>query len=239
MNLAKNNAVQPSIALVDEIIQGSGGKVGEWIKRPMVLRLKREIYAYKEMQEKLALELERAREENQKLRNLSYTDELTKIPNRRAFKEFAAREWRLALREKKPLSLIMVDIDFFKKFNDSLGHQQGDSCLIKVAQTMSGLIHRPEDIVARIGGEEFAVVLGNTGQEKAPMLAEKLRAMVEKMRCQHIFSEVSDVVTISVGVSSIFPSRLNSLEQLIENADKALYLAKDNGRNRVESLSVD
>lgn len=192
-----------------------------------LLRLKQEM----DQRMEVTRQLEAA---NAKLKLLSSLDGLTNIANRRRFDEFLEREWRRALRDENHISLIMVDIDYFKKYNDGYGHQAGDDCLKKVAGALAKDVKRPGDLVARYGGEEFAVVLSNTEAATAKNIAEKLRSNIESMGVPHDHSEAGKVVTLSIGVASVVPSRDSSPGELIEAADKALYKAKHNGRNRVE-----
>ena len=170
---------------------------------------------------------------NRKLQLLSSLDGLTGISNRRSFDEFIDREWRRGLREDRPTSLVMVDIDFFKKYNDGYGHQAGDDCLKRVAKILADEVSRPGDLVARYGGEEFVIVLGNTDKSVAADIAEGSRSKVEKAKIPHAYSDISDVVTLSIGVSTLVPDVKLSPGMLIEAADKALYKAKHEGRNMV------
>jgi diguanylate cyclase (GGDEF)-like protein len=167
------------------------------------------------------------------LENLSLIDGLTGIANRRHFDEVFDREWRRALRFTNPLSMIMIDIDFFKDYNDCYGHLEGDECLRTIARIIKESVNRGGDTVARYGGEEFSVLLPMTGAEKAFYLAEKVRENIEKMRIPNFRSEINGYVTVSVGVATDIPQRNTSPSTLIDNADKALYLAKNGGRNRV------
>ena len=167
------------------------------------------------------------------LRTLSNQDGLTGLPNRRHFDEVFDREWRRCLRSGKEISLIMIDIDGFKLFNDHYGHQGGDDCLRVVAQAIQKGMMRGGDVAARYGGEEFAVILPETDLEGAAAVAERLRALVEDLQLAHEKSPCSDHVTISVGVACFLPSLKNTFEQLTVEADRALYQAKRGGRNRV------
>ena len=168
-----------------------------------------------------------------KLRQLSSLDGLTGIANRRTFDRALDLEWQRASRNADPLSLIMLDIDFFKDYNDSLGHQAGDDTLKKIAGTLRILFKRPGDLSARYGGEEFVVLLPQTGPGGAGLLADRLRSEVEMLGIVHPGSHISKVVTISLGVASLVPKRGSRPEELVSEADKALYQAKDEGRNRV------
>jgi len=169
----------------------------------------------------------------EKLQRLTSLDGLTGIANRRYFDEHFEREWKRAIRCRKPLSLIMCDIDFFKFYNDTYGHMNGDECLKKVANALNETIKRPGDLVSRYGGEEFAVVLPETDEKGALAVAEILRIDVESLKIEHINSSSSKYVTISLGVATAIPNMDSSLIELIIAADKALYQAKKEGRNRV------
>lgn len=173
------------------------------------------------------------------LENLSSIDGLTGIPNRRYFEQTLHQEWRRAIRSKAPLSLIMMDIDYFKKFNDHYGHPSGDECLKSVAKTMSGPPHRSSDFVARYGGEEFVAVLPDTEITGAFTVGERIRQNVRDLQIHHAQSPVDDYVTISAGISSMIPTNNHEPGILIERADKALYLAKKEGRNACRPLTTE
>ena len=175
---------------------------------------------------------ERLREANQRLERLSQLDDLTGIANRRAFDEVLAGEWRRAARAERPLSLLMIDIDFFKDYNDRYGHQQGDETLRAVAGALRDSLHRAGDFVARYGGEEFVVLLPGMDAGRAAAFAETLRARVEALAVPHTRSPFR-VVTISLGVAGVVPTRAAAPADLLERADQALYAAKHGGRNRV------
>jgi len=164
---------------------------------------------------------------------LAYIDPLTKLPNRRHYDIFLRKEWNRAMRHHYPLSMIMIDIDFFKLYNDSLGHPEGDNCLKKVASILQKHFRRPDDLIARYGGEEFCVV-ASCDSNQINMLAETLRKAIQNTHITHPNSNVSGFVTISLGISTIFPNKNKRPTQLLDYADKALYIAKENGRNRVE-----
>lgn len=170
---------------------------------------------------------------NIKLQRLSTYDALTGIPNRRYFDEFITREWSRAARDTTWLALIMVDIDFFKNYNDTYGHQAGDDCLQQVAATLQDALKRPADLVARYGGEEFAVVLPGTDLKGAINVAEGLRERIETSKVPHSASQISEYVTVSLGVAATIPALESSSHSLINQADKSLYQAKREGRNRV------
>lgn len=183
----------------------------------------------KKLEEKIR-ELEIAK---QKLKRIAKLDELTGIYNRRAFNKEFEEEWFRCMREGKNLSLIMVDIDSFKNYNDTYGHLQGDDCLIKISKRIQESIERPYDLVARYGGEEFVLLLPQTDSEGAKHIAEKIRINVEKLNIEHSMSTVADHVTISLGTTSIIPNQEYDRINLLRLADESLYEAKQNGRNQV------
>jgi diguanylate cyclase (GGDEF)-like protein len=165
------------------------------------------------------------------LEKISLTDALTGLANRRHFDLYLEQEWSRALRQKQPISMVMLDIDYFKAFNDAYGHPLGDQCLTQVAQALEEVVQRPTDLAARYGGEEFALVLPNT--QNAAAVAEACRVAIQALGIAHEFSDVAPVITISAGVCSLIPTRYMSPAVLIQQADDALYEAKETGRNRV------
>jgi diguanylate cyclase (GGDEF)-like protein/PAS domain S-box-containing protein len=171
---------------------------------------------------------------NKELEQLAAIDGLTQVANRRIFDERFQQEWLRMKREKQPFSLILCDIDFFKRYNDHYGHQLGDDCLKAVAACIKDSVHRPSDLVARYGGEEFGILLPNTPFEGAYHMAEKIREAVLKMNREHAASAVGNSVTLSLGVATVIPAEESgSAEKLLKSADKALYASKTAGRNRV------
>lgn len=172
------------------------------------------------------------------LEQLSLIDGLTGIANRRHFDETLEKEWRLALANDNMISLILLDIDFFKKFNDHYGHLVGDDCLRKVVKVLIEALKRDGDFLARYGGEEFAVILPSTSMEKAWNISERLRTNVESLKIAHQESKVSEYVTVSIGVATIKANGNMAPDRLIEKADYALYQAKHEGRNRVVIANV-
>ncbi len=170
---------------------------------------------------------------NERLRGLSYLDGLTGIANRRRFDEVLDAEWRRAYRADLPISLLMIDIDHFKAFNDTYGHHAGDECLRNVAGALSQALSRAGDFLARYGGEEFVAILSGSDLEQAARTAEDLRARVESRAIEHSTSSAGAVVTISVGVACRHPREGGAAPELQASADKALYTAKRDGRNRV------
>ncbi len=188
------------------------------------LRLKQESDCRKERERQL-LEL------NQKLERLSAIDGLTGIANRRQFDEALNRLWRRALRESTSLSLILIDVDHFKNYNDTYGHLAGDDCLRAVAQALSQTVKRPFDLAARYGGEEFAVILPDTNREGGILVADEMRRAVEALAIPRGQPDQNGHVTVSVGLASVIPTGEPS--SLIAAADACLYQAKRSGRNRV------
>ncbi|MEQ1440008.1 diguanylate cyclase [Fontimonas sp. SYSU GA230001] len=170
---------------------------------------------------------------NHELEHLSETDPLTGVPNRRGLEEVLTLEWRRCKRQHEPLTLLMIDIDQFKAYNDARGHLQGDQCLRQVAATLKATASRAGEFVARIGGEEFMMVLPGTAAGQGILQAERVRAAVEHARLEHGSSPVSPFVTVSIGVATRAPHSSVTLEALREAADSALYEAKHQGRNRV------
>ncbi len=177
-------------------------------------------------------------ESNAQLQRLTCLDGLTGIANRRRFDEFLQNEWLRTVRARAGISIILVDIDSFKLYNDNYGHQKGDECLSRVAQALSTSLNRPTDLVARYGGEEFVVVLPDTLHNGARLLSENLRANVESLKIVHAYSSVSKYVTISLGVACMRPTAQQTAKYLIELADQALYRAKSEGKNQVVIASL-
>lgn len=167
------------------------------------------------------------------LENIAMFDGLTGIANRRRFDAFLETEWKRAQRNHTPLSLVLMDIDFFKPFNDNYGHAAGDHCLKVIAKVLSEVLSRPADLVARYGGEEFVCVLPETDQKGASAVATALLKAVRGAQVPHEHSATADVVTVSIGCLSVNGDDNLSPDRLIEEADKLLYQAKKAGRNRV------
>ncbi|MGB5593685.1 MAG: diguanylate cyclase [Crocosphaera sp.] len=180
-------------------------------------------------------ELEQAnaklKEANQKLEKLAILDPLLQIANRRRFDEYLQQEWKRSCRERRYLSLILADVDYFKQYNDEYQHQAGDNCLIAIAQTIQRSLRRPADLVARYGGEELVIVLPHTTPDGALQVAQRIQEEIALLKIPHIRSTVSDYVTISMGVAAMIPIKGCSPLMLINIADKVLYKAKDQGRN--------
>ena len=167
------------------------------------------------------------------LQRLMNSDGLTGLSNRRHFDEYLELEWRRALREQSQISLLMIDVDYFKAFNDNFGHLEGDEALRKVSSAIRESCGRSSDLPARYGGEEFALVLPTTSPGGARLLAEKLRQTVAGLNIPHIFPAPGASLTISIGLATLIPQAGSSSRQLIMEADKGLYSAKNNGRNQV------
>ena len=181
--------------------------------------------------------LNRSRDElaaaNRQLRELASLDGLTKLVNRRGFDESFEREWKRAVRLCRELSIIMIDVDHFKAYNDTCGHLAGDEVLKTVAESLRGKLRRPTDLVARYGGEEFVALLPETNEAGAAALAEEMRTSVERLEIVYPTLSARTQVTISLGVATAFPEEMPAPTKLLESADAALYRAKANGRNCV------
>ncbi len=197
-------------------------------------KLQEEITLKNEIENGLRKSRQELLEHNEILQQLSILDSLTGVFNRRYLNETFDKETKRAGREQSEISHLIIDIDYFKLFNDTYGHQAGDECLRKVASTLDQHINRPTDFVARYGGEEFSVVLPGTNMEGAKQVAETLRKSIEDLNIEHSTSRVNKFITISVGVSGGIPKSPFLYKDLISSSDNALYEAKEKGRNRVE-----
>jgi len=212
-------------------------KVPFWVTGTPLYGLAREtigaVIQYKDITERKRNE-EALKRANRKLEKLATIDGLTQLANRRTFDITLEKEWRRMRRSRQPLSVILSDIDYFKRFNDHYGHQEGDDCLKAVAGGIKNCLHRPADLAARYGGEEFVVVLPNTPSDGAKYVAETIRAAIAALQYAHARSEVEAFVTLSLGVATIVPSSEDAdAEDLVKMADKALYESKEAGRNLV------
>nr|WP_244204709.1 diguanylate cyclase [Vibrio rhodolitus] len=224
-----------SLRYIDQIIHSNGEMTWyDVVKSPFrdpgsgtngVLVMARDVSERYLAEQKLA-------EANQELERLSFIDGLTQIANRRRFDEQLDLLWHIHLREQKPLTIMLCDIDYFKGFNDLYGHQKGDEALIGVAQAFKQVITRSSDCVARYGGEEFAFILPNTTTEGAKVLAERIHTEVAKLAIAHQASDVSELVTVSIGLVAFVPHQPQTVEAMVALADSALYQAKANGRNQ-------
>ncbi|HEX8590124.1 PleD family two-component system response regulator, partial [Pseudomonas sp.] len=167
------------------------------------------------------------------LQRLMNSDGLTGLSNRRHFDEYLELEWRRSTREQTQISLLMIDVDYFKAYNDAFGHLEGDEALRQVAKAIRANSSRPSDLPARYGGEEFALVLPNTSPGGARLLAEKLRQSIAGMNIPHIAPSQGSSLTVSIGLATVVPQVGSHSRQLIQTADQGLYAAKHNGRNQV------
>jgi diguanylate cyclase (GGDEF)-like protein/PAS domain S-box-containing protein len=211
-----------TIATIDFSIRPIRNSQGEII---LLIPEGRDITERKKMEEAL-------KNANLKLERLATLDSLTQVANRRYFKHYLEQEWKRLTREKQPLSLILCDVDYFKRYNDHYGHPVGDDCLIKVTRAMKLAIQRPTDLIARYGGEEFVIILPNTSFRDAINFAQDIQAKIHQLGIPHAQSKVSQYVTLSLGVASLIPDTKYTPEDLISVADVALYRAKQQGRNR-------
>lgn len=187
----------------------------------------------------LVIAKEKAEDANQKLEQLANLDGLTQVANRRCFDRRLQAEWKRLTREQQPLSLILFDVDKFKLYNDYYGHLGGDDCLVRIAQTVQKIVNRPADLVARYGGEEFSVLLPNTDLVGAIMIAQSIQQAIYDQAIPHAKSDVKDIVTLSLGISSVIPTWDIKPDTLIASADKAMYNAKEKGRDRYSVLSAE
>ncbi|MBW6390650.1 diguanylate cyclase [Billgrantia antri] len=187
---------------------------------------------YRSREARLLQERERLAAQNARLVHQAASDGLLGIANRREFERVLKLEWRRAARERQPLSLLMIDIDCFKRFNDTYGHQAGDTCLRGVADVLRSAAARPGDMVARYGGEEMVVLMPHTSMEGAMRMAERIHAMLAERALPFAASPVAQHVTVSIGVSSMLPVRNGNRSVLVQQADEGLYAAKEAGRNR-------
>lgn len=185
--------------------------------------------------EHVKTELEEA---NRLLEHLSSHDGLTGILNRRSFDELIEREWDKCLRMQESLSLIFIDVDYFKKYNDIYGHVAGDNCLRVIAKTVAKVVSKLSDYAARYGGEEFVVILPKTDEEAALKVAECIREKVKELGIEHRGSNIKEL-TISLGIAESLPNGENTIEELIYKADKALYRAKSLGRNQSQIWKME
>jgi diguanylate cyclase (GGDEF)-like protein/PAS domain S-box-containing protein len=176
---------------------------------------------------------------NEMLQRLATMDGLTQIANRRRFDEYLSLVWEQLGQEDKPLSLIFMDIDYFKRYNDYYGHLQGDACLQQIAQSISRTVKRSKDLVARYGGEEFAVILPNTSAAGAVKVAEYIQQEIHQCRIPHAESKTGEFLTLSIGVGTVKPNSTSLPEMLIDVADKALYQAKEHGRNQISLITLE
>lgn len=206
-------------------------------KIKLYLSVRLDISEHKHREKELEIAYKKIESANHHLEKLSRTDALTNIANRRYFDETLNCEVSKMSRLKSPVSLILCDIDYFKKYNDTYGHIAGDECLQQVAKCINSSFNRAGDLVARYGGEEFVIVFSNINKDMSIALAEKMRQNIMALKLEHNSSEVDNVITVSVGVTTVTPDKNTTSESLISYADNALYKAKDSGRNNVKFLN--
>lgn len=198
------------------------------------LRLKREMDRRKAHEKELVEMTVKLAKANEELKKISMSDALTGLANRRHFDAVMDLEWKRAGNENTPLSVLLLDIDYFKKFNDTYGHKEGDSALQQVAGVLKHSLNRPGDLVARYGGEEFIVILPNTGYTGAMVVARRMLEGVRNLNIRHSESEIEEILTISIGLAIMNESFKPARDPLVEAADQALYDAKRSGRNRIK-----
>ena len=222
---------------------GAADYVRKPISRPILLaRVRQALRLADEIRRRKDRELELLRtqhllqEANDALQRLAGQDGLTGIANRRRFDEHLEQEWRRCKRAQWPLTVLVMDVDHFKRYNDTYGHLQGDECLRRIVSAVQSTLLRSGDLVARYGGEEFAVVLPKTSMDGARKVAQRIRREVHALQIPHAASPVAGHVTVSLGTATCRPSSLWTAERLLQDADAALYLAKAEGRNRVRCL---
>lgn len=184
------------------------------------------------LQRDLQETIQQLEQSNQHLEKLSHQDGLTQIANRRYFDHRLQEEWQRLQREEKPLSLILLDIDYFKQYNDYYGHLEGDECLKNIAKALSQSVKRSMDVVARYGGEEFAVILPNTAKSGAIQVAQEIQILISQLEIKHNPDCPYRNITVSMGIATIIPTSKDSINFLISQADTALYQSKEKGRNQ-------
>lgn len=207
-------------------------KLAQALEKLQESQIQLEEYAFT-LEKKIAERTSSLETANLQLQRLATIDGLTQVANRRCFDEYWLQQWILLQKEKQPLALILMDVDYFKKYNDHYGHLAGDECLRQVAQGIGKLLMRPQDLVARYGGEEFVVILPHTPIEGAKKVAEGIISIIYDLNLVHAKSQVSDRITLSIGVACVVPNDDLSWEVPISFADRALYEAKQKGRNRI------
>jgi diguanylate cyclase (GGDEF)-like protein len=191
------------------------------------------------MKYELAQRTEKLQDANEKLEHLTLVDSLTQLYNRRFLERQMEREWKKCHRESKRLALLVIDIDYFKLYNDSHGHAAGDECLKKVASTLASALNRPGDIIARIGGEEFVALLPGIDEEGAIKVAETMQQKLHDAQIPHRASPIDDAITVSIGLAVTYPTESATALGLFKAADKALYRGKFMGRNHIVVGELD
>jgi diguanylate cyclase (GGDEF)-like protein/PAS domain S-box-containing protein len=222
---------------VFDIEVNSGLILGADHKPSKMVFIVRDISGRKQAEQQIQILISQLEIEKNAAQLNANTDSLTGLANRRYFDEVLRTEFRRSKRTKMPLSLILLDVDYFKNFNDCYGHLAGDECLRKIGLLLTSIVGRATDIVARYGGEEFVAILTDTNQEGAATLAERIRIAVETLDIPHSESEIADCVTVSLGVATVNTTHLQSEDQVVALADEAMYNAKKAGRNKISLLS--
>jgi diguanylate cyclase (GGDEF)-like protein len=225
-------ALSNHLGSLDKRVRAAFRKLSKALRQGEKLRAEL-IYVIAEREKEIEERTEELKQANDTLKKLCKEDHLTGLANRRWFAEFLSQAWQSALREQQALSILMIDIDDFKAYNDHCGHKKGDACLKIVAETVRRMVGRASDQVSRYGGEEFVVVLGNTPLEGALTIAESIRVAVQNLGILHKGAENHETMTVSVGVTSTQPTREARPETLLVSADRAMYNAKHNGKNQV------
>jgi diguanylate cyclase (GGDEF)-like protein len=229
------DAKTKSIYLANAWISGIIVTAAAWLFNRLLLDTQLRDFRNRKKIEQQARELRNA---NDQLQRLALVDGLTQVSNRRFFDERLQQEWRRLARSGEALSIILCDVDFFKKYNDTYGHLAGDACLQQVAKAIQLAVKRPADVVARYGGEEFVVILPETGAAGALHVADQILRQVSSLKIPHESSEISEYVTVSVGVATTLPTPEVEPSELVKKADESLYNAKQNGRNRIVHQSL-
>ncbi|MEA5593952.1 PleD family two-component system response regulator [Rivularia sp. UHCC 0363] len=214
----------------DSVNRAFGSGASDYVTKPIHWAVLRQRVRRLLQQAQLYKQLEAA---NQALQELANMDGLTGLANRRRFDQYLNNQWMSLAGSDQPMSLILCDIDFFKRFNDKYGHPAGDLCLQKVAAVLNSAAQKNQDLVARYGGEEFAVIMPNTPAPGAVHVAALMQSGVRELQVEHFDSDISNYVTLSLGVATTIPNCKSSPSDLILTADKALYQAKQEGRNRI------
>lgn len=202
-------------------------------------QLQKQLETTKILKNKLMLRSAALENANHELQRLAHLDGLTQVANRRRLDDYLSQEWPRLARDHIPLTGILCDIDYFKLYNDTYGHQAGDECLQQVAYALQSVVRRPADLVARYGGEEFVVMLPNTDLEGGCSVARSIRQAVQQLQIRHSASLINQYVTMSMGVCSVIPSMDFSSANLLQQADKGLYEAKQRGRDQIVSRTFE
>jgi len=227
----------------EDIVQAIEAGGDDFLVKPcseMVLEAKiKAMWRMAEQRHKFITLSEDLMDANKKLEILSKNDGLTGIPNKRYFNDYLQQQWARCKDAKLPLSLLFLDVDHFKPYNDNYGHVEGDRCLKAIAQALHGVSSRAEDIAFRYGGEEFALILPDVGEQKMLEMGELVVQTIAHLKLPHEFSSATDTVSVSVGGATLIPEDMYQAEDLINYADKGVYQAKDNGRNRFIHSLID